>query len=79
MFQKSILLLIVSLITFSVSFANAQNAQVHELLVPPSTMLPFLQLEDLKKEIELGAEQQVKIQAFITEANDILKIPISRD
>lgn len=78
MLQKSIQLLIAALVTFTVSFSNAQNALTHEQLAPPSTMLPYLQVEDLKKEIKLSAEQQAKIQAFITESNDIQKLQ-SRD
>jgi hypothetical protein len=73
MFQKSIQLLIVTLITFMVSFANAKNPLNHELLAIPSVMLPFLQIEDLQKEIKLSAEQKEKLQPFIIESKDIMK------
>jgi hypothetical protein len=75
MFQKSCQFLIIILIPFTVSVANAQNAPMHELLASPSAMLPFLQIEDLQKEIKLSTEQKEKLQPFITESKDILKLP----
>jgi hypothetical protein len=74
MFQKSCQFLIIILIPFTVSVANTQNAPMHELLASPSAMLPFLQVEDLQKEIKLSTEQKEKLQPFIKESKDILKL-----
>jgi hypothetical protein len=79
MFQKSILMLVVGLIAFTVSIANAQNILMHELIASPSMLLPYLQVKELIKEIKLSPGQQAKIQTFITESNNILKIPITKD
>ena len=75
MLQKSIHILIVITIAFTVSIANAQTTLRRELLAPPVVLLPFLQVDELQKEIKLSPEQKAKTQTFISESNNIQKLP----
>jgi hypothetical protein len=75
MFQKLVQLLIVTLITFMVSYVDAQDTLTNELLAPPGTMLPLLQIDEFQKEIKLNVEQKEKINAFVRESKDIQKLP----
>ena len=75
MLQKSIHILIVIAIAFTVSIANAQTTLRRELLAPPFVLLPFLQVDELQKEIKLSPEQLAKTQTSISESNNIQKLP----
>jgi hypothetical protein len=67
-------LFVVALAAFPASWACGQNVLTHQLLAPPSVLLPYLQVDELKREIKLSAEQQEKTRLLVTESEANLKL-----